>query len=93
MYLLRRIAAEIGRNIPKDFVLGVKLNSADFVDRNTVSSSDEKVLQQVKDIVGWESLDFLEISGGDYESRSVDYFPRAWPWGVELIFPYFVQNS
>ena len=68
LHLLRRIATEIRENVPKGFVLGVKLNSADFVDRNAVSSSDEKVLQHVKDIVGWESSDFLEISGGDYES-------------------------
>ena len=68
MYILRRIATEIRRNVLKDFILGIKLNSADFVDRNAVSSSNEKVLQYVRDIVSWEFFDFLEISGGDYEN-------------------------
>ena len=54
--------------MPKDVIVGVKLNSADFVDRMTVSSSDEKAFQNVKDIVSWGLFDFLEISGGDYES-------------------------
>ena len=68
LHLLRRIATEIRENVPKDFVLGVKLNSADFFDRKAVSSKDEKVLQHVRDIVSWELFDFLEISGGDYEN-------------------------
>ena len=68
LYLLCRIATEIRGNVPKDFVPGVKLNSADFVDRNAVPSSDGKVLQHIRDIVSWELFDFLEISGGDYEN-------------------------
>ena len=58
--------------MPKDFVLGVKLNSGDFVDKEVVSLSDEKALQHVRNIVGWGLFDFLEISGGDYES------PGSW---------------
>ena len=72
LYLLRRIATEIRTNVPKDFVLGVKLNSGDFIDNKTVSSSEEKALQDVRDIISWELFDFLEISGGDYES------PGSW---------------
>ena len=34
--------------------------------------SDEKALQHVRGIAGWELFDFLEISGGDYES------PGSW---------------
>ena len=72
MYLLRRITAEVRRNVPKDFVVGVKLNSADFIDRKTVVTSDESALQHVRDIVSWGLIDFMEISGGDYES------PGSW---------------
>jgi 2,4-dienoyl-CoA reductase-like NADH-dependent reductase (Old Yellow Enzyme family) len=84
LHLLRRIATETRRNTPKDFILGVKLNSADFVDRKASSSSDEKVLQHVRDIVSWELFDFLEITGGDYENpgpwtiRSNPAAPRVW---------------
>ena len=68
LFLLRRITTEVRRNVPKDFVVGVKLNSADFVDRKAAATSDEKVLQHVRDIVSWGLIDFLEISGGDYEN-------------------------
>lgn len=68
MYLLRRIVTEVRGNVPKDFVVGVKLNSADFVDRKAVTTSDESALQHVRDIVSWGLIDFLEITGGDYES-------------------------
>lgn len=68
LHLLRRIATEIRRNVPKDFVLGVKLNSGDFVDKEALLFSDEGVLQGVNDIACWGLFDFLEISGGDYES-------------------------
>ncbi|KAF9652327.1 FMN-linked oxidoreductase [Thelephora ganbajun] len=68
LYLLRRVATEVRRNVPKDFVVGVKLNSADFVDRKAVTTSDEKALQHVREIASWGFIDFLEITGGDYES-------------------------
>ena len=84
MYLLRRIATEVRRNVPKDFVIGVKLNAADFVDRKAVATSDEKVLQHVKDIVSWGLIDFLEISGGDYES------PGGW---IYVLRPYLPGNA
>ena len=68
LYLLRRITAEVRRNVPKDFVVGIKLNSADFVDRQAITTSDEKALRHVRDIVSWGLIDFMEITGGDYES-------------------------
>jgi len=70
--MLRRIATEVRRNVPKDFIVGIKLNSADFVDRKAVATSDEKALRHVRDIVSWGLIDFLEITGGDYES------PGSW---------------
>lgn len=80
LYLLRRIATEIRHNVPKDFVLGVKLNSADFVDRKAVDTSDEKVLKHIRNIVSWGLIDFLEITGGDYESPGVwTYILRPHP--------------
>ena len=75
LYLLRRIATEVRRNVPKDFILGIKLNSTDFVDREAVTTSDEKALRHVGDIVSWGLVDFLEITGGDYES------PGSWVTG------------
>ena len=81
LYLLRRIATEIRGNVPKDFVVGIKLNCADFVDSTAVSSSDEIALRHVGDIVSWGLFDFLEISGGDYES------PGSW---ISLLLHHFI---
>ena len=78
LYLLRRIATEVRRNVPKDFILGIKLNSTDFVDRKAVSTSDETALRHVGDIVSWGLVDFLEITGGDYES------PGSWVMDCDL---------
>jgi len=87
LYLLRRIATEVRRNVPKDFVVGVKLNSADFVDRKAIATSDEKVLQHIKDIVNWGLIDFLEITGGDYES------PGEWMYILRSHLPWDVVNG
>lgn len=68
LYLLRRIVTEVRRSVPKDFIVGVKLNSADFVDGKAVTTSDGRPLQHVRDIVSWGLIDFMEITGGDYEN-------------------------
>ena len=44
LVILRRVAIEIRWNVPNDFIGGIKGNSADFVDRKVVVTSDEKVL-------------------------------------------------
>ncbi|OBZ67788.1 NADH oxidase [Grifola frondosa] len=61
--------------IPANFVLGVKLNAADYVDssqdRNKTDELQEQerlALQHVREIASWRMVDFIEISGGDYES-------------------------
>ena len=75
------MAAEVRRNVPKDFIVGIKLNSADFVDRQAVATSDEKALQHVRDIASWGLIDFMEITGGDYES------PGSWDASFDLASP------
>jgi len=84
LYLLHRIATEIRRNVPKDFVVGIKINSADFIDRKAVAMSDEKVLQHIRVIVSWGIIDFLEITGGDYENPGgwIYFLPPHLPLGT-----------
>ena len=88
LYLLQRIATEIRRNVPKGFILGVKLNSGDFIDKEAVSLNDDKALQHVRDVVSWKVFDFLEISGGDYESPGLWIFPSE-----DVALDYGMQNS
>ena len=76
LHLLHRITEEVRRSVPKDFIVGIKLNCGDFVDRQAAEQSDGRVLQYVQDIVSWGLIDFLEITGGDYENpgRSICVF-------------------
>lgn len=55
--------------VPSDFAVGLKLNSADYVDGG---SNESDSAEHLAEIASWEwngaGVDFIEISGGDYES-------------------------
>ncbi|KAB5590781.1 FMN-binding oxidoreductase [Ceratobasidium theobromae] len=74
--LLRQIISTIRAEprIPNTFIVGVKLNAGDYAG-NLVS--EEYALAHVHTIAGWQNVDFLEISGGSYESP--DFMGRANP--------------
>jgi 2,4-dienoyl-CoA reductase-like NADH-dependent reductase (Old Yellow Enzyme family) len=63
--LLHRIVLGIRKSVPKDFVLGIKLNAGDYVDGMTCQ---DRALDHVCTIASWNRVDFIEISGGDYEN-------------------------
>ncbi|KAF8637868.1 hypothetical protein AX17_002494 [Amanita inopinata Kibby_2008] len=91
--LLQRIVDEIREAVPKDFVLGVKINSADYVDSNTPeddASSEERVTQHVLSIARWGKVDFIEISGGDYESP--DFMAAGGKSRRQAFFAHFSQH-
>jgi hypothetical protein len=44
--------------------VGIKLNSADYV---TGGLNEVQAISHVREIASW-AVDFIEISGGDYES-------------------------
>ncbi|KAG6812889.1 hypothetical protein H0H92_015624 [Tricholoma furcatifolium] len=64
--LLRRIVTGIRSNTPKGFVVGIKLNAADYADDG--KDAFEHVLGHFKAISQWGEVDFIEVSGGDYEA-------------------------
>ncbi|KAI0035449.1 hypothetical protein K488DRAFT_43257 [Vararia minispora EC-137] len=70
MLLLQRIVREIRKTAPQKFVVGVKISSADFVEAGSHAdkSAEARALTYVKEIAEWSSIDFIEISGGDYEN-------------------------
>ncbi|KAH9932990.1 uncharacterized protein B0H18DRAFT_870886 [Fomitopsis serialis] len=62
--------------IPDEFILGIKLNAADYVDHggsdrappvDSNHNEENQALEHVRQIAEWEMLDFMEVSGGDYE--------------------------
>ncbi|GLB42192.1 putative NADH:flavin oxidoreductase / NADH oxidase family protein [Lyophyllum shimeji] len=64
--LLHRIAVAIRKAVPQDFVLGIKINSADYASSDQ-PNSEERVLDHLRTIAAWGGIDFVEVSGGDYE--------------------------
>lgn len=72
--LLRQIVDGIRASVPPCFVVGIKLNASDYIgvssnNCNPTSHPEEtRALQHVLDIAGWGTVDFIDISGGDYEN-------------------------
>lgn len=70
--LLRTIVDEIRKVVPKDFVVGIKLNAGDYTtadsDDPTLTPKEERAMNHMKQIAQWGGVDFIEISGGDYEA-------------------------
>ncbi|KAM0262782.1 hypothetical protein ACHAQJ_001576 [Trichoderma viride] len=58
--------------VPKSFCVGIKLNSADFKDKEQLAAC----IEQVKEITD-AGVDFLEISGGSYEDPQMVQGPKS----------------
>ncbi|CAE6396072.1 unnamed protein product [Rhizoctonia solani] len=72
--------------IPDSFVIGVKLNAGDYAGDQV---AEERALSHVRSITAWRQVDFLEISGGDYESP--DFMRRANP--RQAFFSHFSRKA
>ncbi|WLF84714.1 NADH:flavin oxidoreductase/NADH oxidase family protein [Moraxella sp. ZY210820] len=67
MNFLLKIYQGIRENVRPDFLVGVKLNSADF----QKGGFDENDSLQVVEKLSQMGIDFIEISGGNYESPAM----------------------
>ncbi|PWY98479.1 FMN-linked oxidoreductase [Testicularia cyperi] len=65
--LLMEIIDAVRQKVPHDFLVGVKLNSSDYVQGGL---SEDDALQNVKWLAEHGGVDFVEISGGNYENPS-----------------------
>jgi len=74
LHLLQRIVTAIREVLPRPFVLGVKLSSSDYVGAGSVQDpqaeeeAEDRAVAHVVDVASWDMVDFIEISGGDYEN-------------------------
>lgn len=74
LHLLQRIVSSIRKVLPRPFVLGIKLSSSDYVGAGSLynaraeEEAKNRALAHVVDIARWDMVDFIEISGGDYEN-------------------------
>lgn len=63
--LLLEIIDGVRQRVPKSFAVGVKLNSSDYVQGGL---TEEDALMNVKWLAEHGGVDFVEISGGNYEN-------------------------
>ncbi|EGO29760.1 hypothetical protein SERLADRAFT_365771 [Serpula lacrymans var. lacrymans S7.9] len=88
LHLLRRIVFSIREAVPPNFIVGLKINAADYAQSKIGRSStsdhgideERRILDHVMTIARWGLVDFIEISGGDYENpdfMSVRPFPES----------------
>ncbi|KLO14364.1 FMN-linked oxidoreductase [Schizopora paradoxa] len=62
---LRTVVHQIREVVPSDFALGIKLNAGDYVG-GELGNGDAK--NHLLEIASWGLVDWIEISGGDYEN-------------------------
>ena len=52
--------------VPSTFIVGIKLNASDYATDEGDSDAEKEALELIREI-GTLGVDFIEISGGDYE--------------------------
>ena len=71
LHLLYRIVYAIRSELPKNFVLGIKINSADYIDAASDEAADiegeQHAMEHIRTIASWGNVDFIEITGGTYD--------------------------
>ncbi|KAJ6595517.1 hypothetical protein DFH09DRAFT_1134858 [Mycena vulgaris] len=89
--LLHRIVVETRAAVPSDFILGLKINAADYAD-SSIAGEVSPALDHVRTIASWGSVDFIEISGGDYEKP--DFLTTSAPASArQAIFADFAHHA
>ncbi|KAL0959918.1 hypothetical protein HGRIS_011583 [Hohenbuehelia grisea] len=76
LQLVRRIVDNIRLEVPESFVVGIKLNVADYTDTTGTSPAD-RALAHITSIAAWGTVDFIELSGGDYEDVAFMNKPQS----------------
>lgn len=81
LYLLQRIVTSIRAVLPRPFVLGVKLSSSDYIGAGSVhdpraeEEAEDRAVAHVVEVSLWDMIDFIEVSGGDYENPDASSIP------------------
>ncbi|BGP12917.1 hypothetical protein JCM10213_004336 [Rhodosporidiobolus nylandii] len=67
--IILRVVDEIKSQVPKDFILSIKINSADFSEGGMTPEESRQVCQWLDE----RGLDLIELSGGTYESMAFEH--------------------
>jgi 2,4-dienoyl-CoA reductase-like NADH-dependent reductase (Old Yellow Enzyme family) len=76
LHLVHRIVTKVRELVPETFVVGIKLSTADYMDAHAADDAiahekqdqEDRSLRHVTEISSWGMIDFIEVSGGDYEN-------------------------
>ncbi|KAI0327789.1 FMN-linked oxidoreductase [Cubamyces sp. BRFM 1775] len=85
-------AVRANKNIPEKFLLGVKINSGDYA-RDGTRAGSERPLAHVREIGSWGIVDFIEVSGGDYEDPEFVDSAASFKSPRQVIFEDFAEKS
>ncbi|KAJ3714986.1 hypothetical protein C8R42DRAFT_681286 [Lentinula raphanica] len=80
LLLLNRIVNAIRKAVPASFILGIKFNTGDYSgveESKAQTTQDERAISHLREIVAWRTIDFIEITGGDYENPNFVFSPGS----------------
>ncbi|KAJ7255806.1 hypothetical protein B0H12DRAFT_1016224 [Mycena haematopus] len=89
--LLYRIITETRAVVPSNFILGLKINSADYAE-SYGDGDTSPALDHICTIASWELVDFIEISGGDYEKPDFLTYSNS-PSSRQAFFADFARRA
>ncbi|TBU24239.1 FMN-linked oxidoreductase [Dichomitus squalens] len=78
--------------VPDDFIVGVKLNAADYA-RDTCELQENRALQHVREIGKWGLVDTIQVSGGDYEDPQFIDVTLEYKSARQVVYESFAQRS
>ncbi|KAF8830510.1 hypothetical protein HHX47_DHR2001175 [Lentinula edodes] len=85
--------------VPRDFVLGIKFNTSDyslFEESEAKVAQEERALTHLRQVASWSTVDFIEISGGDYENpglRPPQVYGFSYDHSVLHIIEFMLSSS
>ncbi|KAI0719190.1 hypothetical protein C8Q72DRAFT_127517 [Fomitopsis betulina] len=94
LHFLRDIVYGIRESevIPAHFVVAVKLNSADYT-ADSIEPQENRALDHVREIGSWGLVDFIEVSGGDYEDPQFIDSVQKFKNPRQVMFEAFASRS
>jgi 2,4-dienoyl-CoA reductase-like NADH-dependent reductase (Old Yellow Enzyme family) len=74
--MLHTIVQGIRASTSTDFVIGIKLNAADYsptdiVEDSSLTEGEQRALEHLHTLATWKLIDIVEISGGDYDQPGI----------------------
>ncbi|KAG2154256.1 uncharacterized protein EDB93DRAFT_1081670 [Suillus bovinus] len=94
--MLSEIVQAMRKVVPTTFIIGIKINSADYIPSGSAEEvfqeGEQRVLDHIRTIASWGMIDFIEISGGDYENPDFMACSGSQTLGRQAFFAQFSRT-